>query len=111
MDTSLIAALGALGTLLVSVVGAVIAVFKLPSDAAEAAVDASATSVATMERLVEILDRRVKESDALNDELRRQNALILAQLDSVTRERDMYRKLLDIELNRNKENTNEQSTS
>jgi hypothetical protein len=108
MDTSLVAALGALGTLLVSIVGAVIAVIKLPSDAAEAAVDASATSVTTMESLVRILDMRVKETDSLNHELRRQNALLLQQLDTVTRERDMYRKMLDIEISRHKENVDEQ---
>ena len=107
MDTSLIAALGALGTLLMAIAGAVVAFVKLPSDAAEAAVDASATSVQTMESLVRILDQRVKESDTLNFELRRQNALLLQQLDNVTRERDMYRKMLDIEINRHKENTDE----
>ncbi len=107
MDASVIAALGALGTLLVSIAGAVVAFIKLPSDAAEAAVDASATSVATMESLVKILDQRAKESNNLIDELRRQNALLLQQLDTVTRERDMYRRMLDIEIARHKEKTDE----
>jgi hypothetical protein len=87
----------------VSVGAAVVFAIKLRPEAAERAVAASDKSVATMERLLNVLDERDREKDALIVELRRQNTALMLEVTNLQRDRDSYKALLEAEIQRNKE--------